>query len=62
MEAAGAHPARLAEPDGRFAAPVFPGDRLHIAAWQDDGALGFTVSVGDRTVISGGRARWHRER
>lgn len=34
-EAVGAHPADLLELDGRFAAPVFPGDLLHITAWND---------------------------
>ncbi|WP_026400903.1 MaoC/PaaZ C-terminal domain-containing protein [Actinomadura rifamycini] len=51
-----AHPADLAELDGRFAAPVFPGDELTIETWRDAGAVLFEAAVGDRTVISGGRA------
>ncbi|MGW1229232.1 MaoC/PaaZ C-terminal domain-containing protein [Streptomyces sp. NPDC001478] len=56
----GAHPADLRELDARFAAPVFPGDRLDARAWHDaqDGALLFEASAGDRTVLSGGRVRF----
>ncbi|QFG24534.1 MaoC/PaaZ C-terminal domain-containing protein [Actinomadura sp. WMMB 499] len=55
-EAHEAHPADLAELDGRFAAPVFPGDELTIETWDDSGAILFEATTGDRTVISGGRA------
>ncbi|MFD7862518.1 MaoC/PaaZ C-terminal domain-containing protein [Streptomyces sp. NPDC057682] len=56
----GAHPADLRELDARFAAPVFPGDRLDARAWHDpqDGALLFEASAGDRTALSGGRVRF----
>ncbi|GGV00154.1 3-alpha,7-alpha,12-alpha-trihydroxy-5-beta-cholest-24-enoyl-CoA hydratase [Actinomadura cremea] len=55
-EAHEAHPAALTELDGRFAAPVFPGDELTIETWEQSGAILFEASVDDRTVISGGRA------
>jgi acyl dehydratase len=55
---AGAHPADLVALDGRFAAPVFPGDRLQVTAWNDDEALLFEAAVGGTTVISGGRAQF----
>ncbi|MFI0355386.1 MaoC/PaaZ C-terminal domain-containing protein [Actinomadura sp. 9N407] len=64
----GAHPADLVELDGRFASPVFPGDRLAVTAWNDtssgegadsgEGAVLFEAATGDTTVISGGRARF----
>jgi len=48
------HPADLSSLSGRFAAPVFPGERLavHLTA---DGSRSFQATVDDRTVISGGR-------
>ena len=55
---AGVHPADLAELDGRFSAPVFPGDRLGVAAWRDGPATAFEVTSGDRPVLSGGRVRF----
>lgn len=56
----GAHPAGLVELDARFAAPVFPGDRLGVRAWNGTGGsvLLFEASAGDRTVLTGGRARF----
>ncbi|MEW2352220.1 MaoC/PaaZ C-terminal domain-containing protein [Spirillospora sp. NPDC029432] len=54
----GADPAALAELDGRFASPVFPGDELDVAAWKDGDALLFEAAVGGTTVLSGGRARF----
>ncbi|MFJ3187576.1 MaoC/PaaZ C-terminal domain-containing protein [Streptomyces halstedii] len=36
-DALGAHPAALVELDARFAAPVFPGDRLTLRGWTTDG-------------------------
>ncbi|MEU3734320.1 MaoC/PaaZ C-terminal domain-containing protein [Streptomyces sp. NPDC033538] len=56
----GAHPAELLELEARFAAPVFPGDRLALRGWNDDRAgVRFEASAGDdRTVLSGGRARF----
>ncbi|MFI6517631.1 MaoC/PaaZ C-terminal domain-containing protein [Spirillospora sp. NPDC050679] len=55
---AGAHPADLAELDARFAAPVFPGDRLQVAAWEDGDALRFEAAVDGTTVLAAGRARF----
>lgn len=54
----GAHPADLTELDGRFSAPVFPGDRLGLAAWRDGPTTTFEVTSGDRPVLSGGRVRF----
>jgi acyl dehydratase len=54
----GAHPADLTELDGRFSAPVFPGDRLEVAAWRDGPATTFEVTSGDRPAITGGRVRF----
>jgi acyl dehydratase len=45
--------------EGRFTAPVFPGERLTIAAWQtSEGEAVFRTSVECRTVIDGGRYRF----
>ncbi|WP_030175323.1 MaoC/PaaZ C-terminal domain-containing protein [Spirillospora albida] len=57
--ATGAHPADLVELEGRFAAPVFPGDRLTLAAWTGggDGAR-FEAAVDGTTVLSAGRVRF----
>lgn len=59
-ESLGAHPADLAELEGRFAAPVFPGDALQVSTWRDGdgGAVLFEAAVDGTTVISGGRARF----
>ena len=54
----GAHPADLTELDGRFSAPVFPGDRLDVAGWTEGPATAFEVSAGERPVLSGGRLRF----
>ncbi len=54
--AAGAHPADLVSLEGRFAAPVFPGDVLDVRSWTD-GA--FEVASGEQMVISGGKAMFH---
>jgi acyl dehydratase len=56
--ALGAHPADLTELDGRFSAPVFPGDRLQVAAWADGSTTAFEVMAGERPVLSGGRLRF----
>jgi hypothetical protein len=58
-DAAGAHPADLVELEGRFAAPVFPGDVLEVDhAVGPDGAHVFAAGVGGRPVLSGGLARF----
>ncbi|WP_217711575.1 MaoC/PaaZ C-terminal domain-containing protein [Actinomadura sp. NAK00032] len=55
----GAHPADLRELEGRFAAPVFPGDTLRIETWKDDAsATLFEATADDRTVISAALARF----
>ena len=54
-EREGAHPADLRTLAGRFAAPVFPGDRLAVHVATSAGTA-FEARVGDQTVISGGRA------
>jgi acyl dehydratase len=53
-----AHPAELVELEGRFSAPVFPGDRLGVTGWPDGRAAAFEVTDGERPVISGGRVRF----
>jgi acyl dehydratase len=58
----GAHPADLTALDGRFTGPVFPGDRLEARAWRDGEWLAFEAAVGGRTVLAGGRARFHARR
>ncbi|OEV04553.1 MaoC/PaaZ C-terminal domain-containing protein [Streptomyces oceani] len=59
-----AHPADLVELEGRFAAPVFPGDPLEVRGWGDDDAAGlrFETSAPERTAHSGGRARFRPAR
>ncbi|NVI87780.1 MaoC/PaaZ C-terminal domain-containing protein [Actinomadura sp. BRA 177] len=55
----GVHPADLRELEGRFAAPVFPGDELNVETWKDGGATTlFEAAADDRTVISAGLARF----
>jgi acyl dehydratase len=55
-------PARFAHVEGRFAAPVFPGEALTIRMWEvGDGQAVFTTSAGEgdaeRTVIDQGLLR-----
>jgi len=52
----GAHPADLTELEGRFSAPVFPGDTLTVSTWKDGEAVLFEAAVDDTVVLSGGRA------
>lgn len=58
----GVHPADLVELDARFAAPVFPGDRLTLHGWDDapgGTAVRFEASDGEHhPVLSGGHARF----
>lgn len=51
----GAHPADLSLLEGRFAAPVFPGDELQVEAWADGSAAWFEVTAEGRRAVSGGR-------
>ncbi|GAA1297675.1 3-alpha,7-alpha,12-alpha-trihydroxy-5-beta-choles t-24-enoyl-CoA hydratase [Planotetraspora silvatica] len=59
--AVGAHPADLVELEGRFASPVFPGDRLDVRGWElggpGEGTL-FDASVNGTPVLTGGRAQF----
>ncbi len=49
----GGDPARFGSLAARFSAPVFPGDRLQVRAWQDGpGRVLFDARVGERTVVS----------
>ena len=51
----GSDPARFQHIEGRFAAPVLPGEGLTVRAWETgDGEAVFTTSVGDRVVIDQG--------
>ena len=50
----GAHPADLTRLEGRFAAPVFPGDVLETAAWTDRNAARFEVAADGRPAVRGG--------
>jgi acyl dehydratase len=51
----GRHPADLAELECRFAAPVLPGDRLEISAWDEGPAEArFAVATPEAVAISGG--------
>lgn len=52
-----AHPADVHGVEARFAAPVFPGDELTVSATScGTDAVAFDTTVGDRTVLSHGRA------
>lgn len=51
----GAHPADLRSLSGRFAAPVFPGEQLAVQI-APGSTSSFEAKIGDRTVISAGRA------
>ncbi|ANH37020.1 MaoC like domain protein [Nocardioides dokdonensis FR1436] len=52
----GAHPADVRLLEGRFAAPVFPGDVLEVDSWagDTDRDLRFAVTTDTRLAISGG--------
>ncbi|MEN0139917.1 MAG: MaoC/PaaZ C-terminal domain-containing protein [Rhodococcus sp. (in: high G+C Gram-positive bacteria)] len=50
------HPAELVRLEGRFAAPVYPGDAPSLRAWGDAGDASFELLTGDRPVIAGARA------
>lgn len=54
-EVAGAHPADLSHLEGRFSAPVFPGESLTVRGFDGDR---FDVVSGRGTVIDGGAARF----
>ena len=55
----GSAPARFHHIEGRFAAPVLPGEALTVRAWETgDGEAVFTTSVGDRVVIDQGLLKY----
>ncbi|MFD8566866.1 MaoC/PaaZ C-terminal domain-containing protein [Streptomyces sp. NPDC059639] len=57
--ALGAHPADLTELRARFAAPVFPGERLDVSALTNGaGAARFEASAEGRRTLSGGLVRF----
>ena len=47
-------PARFTSMDGRFTAPVFPGEALTVRMWVDDNEAIFQTLVDDRVVIDNG--------
>ena len=49
-----AHPADLTGLDGRFAAPVFPGDHLDVTAWTHGSTARFEVTADGRPAVRGG--------
>jgi acyl dehydratase len=50
------HPADLVRLEGRFAAPVYPGDAPSLRAWGDAGDATFELVQDDRPLIAGARA------
>lgn len=52
----GAHPADVRLLEGRFAAPVFPGDLLEVSSWPGAGErdLVFSVTAEGRPAVTGG--------
>jgi acyl dehydratase len=54
LESFGGDPHRFRHLQGRFTAPVFPGEELTITAWQiAEGEAQFRTAVGSRTVMDG---------
>lgn len=54
----GAHPADLTVLDGRFAAPVFPGDALSLSAWVDGDGHRVELTGPTGPVVTGGRLQF----
>jgi acyl dehydratase len=52
----GAHPADLTRLEGRFAAPVFPGDALEVTAWTRGRTARFEAVADGRPAVRGGTA------
>jgi acyl dehydratase len=56
---AGGDPALFHHVEGRFSAPVFPGEALVVSMWRTgDSEAVFTTAAGDRTVIDQGLCRF----
>lgn len=47
----GGDPARFGAMEGRFTAPVFPGDELTVRVWADDGGADFQTFAGDQPAL-----------
>jgi acyl dehydratase len=45
-------PEHIASHEARFTAPVYPGDTLEIALWQDGSTVSFQATVPDRGVTA----------
>lgn len=52
----GVHPADLTSLEGRFSAPVFPGDALEVSVWSQDRTTRFEVTADGRSAVRGGTA------
>ncbi|WP_137723070.1 MaoC/PaaZ C-terminal domain-containing protein [Prescottella subtropica] len=52
----GVHPADLLELQGRFAAPMFPGDTAQVRAWGDADGVAFELVRDGKAAISGAHA------
>jgi len=52
-------PSRLIAMDGRFSAPVYPGETIRTEMWRDGGVISFRARVRERDVmaINNGRAK-----
>lgn len=44
--------------DGRFTAPVFPGETLDVLLWHDGPVTSYRIAVGDRIVVDNGIAEF----
>ena len=48
----GGDPARFRSMEGRFSAPVFPGETIRTEVWRDGTAMSFRARVNERDVIA----------
>lgn len=58
----GAHPADLHTLEGRFAAPVFPGDDLEVASWTDGTTARFEATADGRPALRAGHVSFAAQR
>jgi acyl dehydratase len=49
-------PERLKAMEGRFSAPVYPGETIRTEIWREADAVAFRARAGDRVVLGNGRA------